>query len=102
MSSTGPIWGSDLWRQVVANAQGMCQCTGQCGQKHARTGGRCDIAEGRRSEHLIAAPAVLPCAFHVAATLKAPQLIALCVKCFGGRNRIAQKSTAPAPAEGLF
>ena len=103
MSSAGPIWGSDLWRTVVANAQGTCQCTGQCGKKHAKTAGRCDIQEGRRDQHLIAAPAVLPSPFHVAARLKAPELIALCVPCFGGRNRLAHRSGAQAPAtEALF
>lgn len=100
--SAGPIWGSDLWRQVVANAGGTCQCAGQCGKTHSRTEGRCDMTEGRRDQHLIAAPLVLPCLFHVAAALKADGLIALCVTCFGGRNRLAGKTPKAPASEALF
>lgn len=102
MSSAGPIWGSELWRQVVSRAGGICQCTGQCGAKHSQSHGRCDMQEGRRGEHLIAAPAVAGLSFAASARLTAPELIALCVRCFGGRNRITQKSTPAVPAEGLF
>ncbi|WP_063774200.1 hypothetical protein [Streptacidiphilus rugosus] len=88
--TTPPLAPLPLWEQVIHRADGRCQCTGQCGSKHAAGHGRCEHENGGYlSKHhgpvrLIAAPAdpaALTLPAHQAARLPLSALAAWCPPC---------------------
>lgn len=50
-----PIWATPTWRAAVQAADGLCQCAGACGRKHAATGGHCDQRQGLNDLNLLLA-----------------------------------------------
>ncbi|MEU8688499.1 hypothetical protein [Streptomyces sp. NPDC048665] len=103
-----PLAAVDVWRPVMEVAGYRCQCTGQCGNPHVKTEGRCphehDHYTSKHGRHvrLMAAPPD-PLARDVAAAgLPASELRAWCPDCHGAAARLARK-TAPADnAPALF
>jgi hypothetical protein len=90
MTTHQPVMALPLLDAVLAAADGCCQCTGACGNSHAKGGGRCEHTDGGfRDKHhgplrLLAAPAdpaALALPFHQAARLPADQLAAWCPPC---------------------
>jgi hypothetical protein len=81
---TVPIFATPAWIRAVTAASGLCQCTGQCGRKHAHTStpGRCDARQGAPGVmlHLTEAGAVY------------------CLRCFASIERAAKQSAAVADA----
>ena len=92
-----PIVGADLFRAVMAAAGGQCQCTGQCGQSHTKTGGRCLRQHGGRVR-LVAAPADPATPDRQAVILPAGRLRAWCPACLTGAQRTAQRTAAAVPS----
>lgn len=41
-----PFCATAAWRAAIEKFHGLCQCSGQCGRKHAATKGRCDQYQG--------------------------------------------------------
>lgn len=71
-----------LHEQVIRQARGRCQCKGECGTNHRKSGdGRCHV-EHTAYKPLLAMPRE-PVSFRVAVTLKCRQLYALCNGCYG-------------------
>ncbi|ATL27587.1 hypothetical protein [Streptomyces formicae] len=105
-----PLTGTATWRPVMVAAGFRCQCTGACGNPHAKGGGRCPREHdhytskhhGRRIR-LIAAPTDPLATPVAAAALPATDLVAWCPKCHAAAARAARKQAAPAvEASGLF
>ncbi|MEU6959943.1 hypothetical protein [Streptomyces chrestomyceticus] len=94
--STVPIACADLFRAVMTAAGWRCQCTGQCGQPHAKTERRCprehDSYVGKAGGwvRLVAAPADPTVPEQQAAAVPAARLRAWCPACL----RAARKSAA--------
>ncbi|WKK21668.1 hypothetical protein QZH56_03425 [Streptomyces olivoreticuli] len=105
-----PIAYADLWRPVMEAAGFRCQCTGECGNKHAKAQGRCPrehdqhASKTRGPVHLITAPADLTTPVTAAARTTAAGLRAWCPDCFTAARRLASNTqAAAAPAQdGLF
>lgn len=93
---TTPIVGADLFRTVMDAASGRCWCTGQCGQSHRKTDGRC-FRQHSGSVRLIAAPADPTVAELTAAALPAGALRAWCPACFTAARRTAQRAITQVP-----
>ncbi|WP_246144668.1 hypothetical protein [Actinacidiphila oryziradicis] len=99
----GPIVGAELFTTVMAAAAWVCQCTGQCGSAHRRTGGTCQAPDTSRAR-LVAAPA-RPLPEREAFTATADQLRAWCPACW--RHTASSAAAARAQAttdtqESLF
>ncbi|MGW6715125.1 hypothetical protein ACWF9X_30090 [Streptomyces globisporus] len=100
-----PIVAADLFRTVMAAASGRCQCTGQCGQPHAKTDRRCprehDSYAGRHCGpvRLMAAAADPTLTEREAAALPADRLRAWCPGCFTETRR-SWRTTEPAAEQG--
>lgn len=88
-----PIVGADLFRTVINAAGGRCHCTGQCGQSHRKTEGRCLKQHDRGRVRLIAAPADPTATELAAVALPAAELRAWCPGCFAAAQRTARKAT---------
>ncbi|MEU2873497.1 hypothetical protein ABZ769_30570 [Streptomyces olivoreticuli] len=105
-----PIAYADLWRPVMQAAGFRCQCTGECGNEHAKAQGRCPrehdqhASKHRGPAHLIAASADLAMPVTAAARTTVGELRAWCPSCFTAARRLARNTQAaagPAP-DGLF
>jgi len=101
-----PIAATDTWHTVMAAAGHRCQCTGQCGQRHARTQGRCDHTHGGyaggHTTRLLAAPAdpaQLALPTHHLATLPAEALTAWCPACHDTARARAVRAARQATAD---
>ncbi|MFE1369642.1 hypothetical protein ACFW84_36130 [Streptomyces anulatus] len=100
-----PIVAADLFRTVMAAAGGRCQCTGQCGQPHAKTDRRCprehDSYAGKHGGpvRLMAAAVDPTLTEREAAALPADRLRAWCPGCFT-ETRLSRRTTEPAAEQG--
>ncbi|MEU2472056.1 hypothetical protein ABZ601_13260 [Streptomyces sp. NPDC012842] len=104
-----PIVAAGLFRTVMDAAGGRCQCTGQCGQPHAKTDGRCprehDAYAGKHGgpTRLMAAAADPSLTDHQAASLPAARLRAWCPGCFTAAQRTTHHiDEQHAEQSGLF
>ncbi|MET7872582.1 hypothetical protein [Streptomyces cyaneofuscatus] len=101
-----PIVAVDLFRTVMAAAGGRCQCTGQCGQPHAKTDRRCprehDSYAGKHGGpiRLMAAAADPALTEREAAALPADRLRAWCPGCFTAAQRTVHHHAEPAAEQG--
>ncbi|WP_425830652.1 hypothetical protein [Streptomyces fractus] len=101
-----PIVGATVFNTVVGAAGYRCQCTGQCGNPHAKGEGRCPHEhDGYTSKHghrvrLMAAPADPLASPVTAASMPAGELVAWCPGCHTAAGRLALKQTAPPTDQG--
>lgn len=102
-----PLGTPTVWVVVMAAAGHRCQCAGGlCGNRHSKSGLRCDRDTGR--EQLLAAPADLTLSPIAAAAVPAEQLLAWCVDCHRGaaaRQRAAERERrrqSEIPPDSLF
>jgi hypothetical protein len=100
-----PIVGAAVFTAVMEAAGYRCQCTGACGNPHAKGSGRCQhehehyTSKHGRRVRLMAAPAD-PLATNVAAArLPASELRAWCPDCHEAAARQARKQLPAAPAD---
>ncbi|MFD9880561.1 hypothetical protein ACFWZT_03720 [Streptomyces alboflavus] len=99
-----PLTTPAVWRPVMVAAGFRCQCTGQCGNAHAKSGGRCphehDTYTSKHGSrvHLMAAPADPLTAPVAAAGLAASELRAWCPACHTAAARRARREQ-PAPSD---
>ncbi|MFE3901338.1 hypothetical protein ACFXPY_13550 [Streptomyces sp. NPDC059153] len=99
-----PIAATNPFRTVMAAADGRCQCTGQCGQLHAKTDGRCprehDAYAGKQGGpvRLMAAAADPTLTDREAAALQADRLRAWCPGCFTAARQLVKQTSAHTPA----
>ncbi|WP_354641323.1 hypothetical protein [Kitasatospora camelliae] len=113
MSTRPPLAGVALWQTVTTAATMRCQCTGTCGVKHAKSGGRCDREHGGwagkhgRVVRLTVAPLdpadmLLPP--HRAAALPPERLAAWCPVCHDATRTSARRQVRAEPpqADALF
>ncbi|MFF9772021.1 hypothetical protein ACF1GT_36635 [Streptomyces sp. NPDC014636] len=105
-----PLAAVATWLPVMEAAGYRCQCSGECGNAHAKTDGRCPREhDGYTSKHghlvrLMAAPADASTPPARAVTLPASDLRAWCPECYLAATRRARAQAAP-PADdapGLF
>lgn len=103
-----PLAAVDVWRPVMEAAGYRCQCTGQCGNPHAKGAGRCPREhDGYTSKHghrvrLMAAPAD-PLTPHTTAVTLAPgELRAWCADCHTNAARRARTTASVDDTPGLF
>ncbi|MFF3062672.1 hypothetical protein [Streptomyces sp. NPDC057909] len=92
-----PIAAIELFRTVMAAANGRCQCAGECGQPHTQSQQRCPRQHGWQAP-LVAAPADPATPDRIAVTLPAGSLRAWCSTCFTAAQRLTQRSSAHTPA----
>ncbi|ANZ18633.1 hypothetical protein O1L44_22520 [Streptomyces noursei] len=105
-----PIVAAALFRTVMGAACWRCQCTGECGQPHAQSEGRCPREHGGYvGKHggpvrLIAAPADPTTTNLQAVALPAGELRAWCPNCLAAARRIAKQQTSIPTTDqgGLF
>ncbi|WP_077192469.1 hypothetical protein [Streptomyces lydicus] len=105
-----PIAGARLFRAVMAAAGWRCQCTGECGQPHAQSEGRCPRQhDGYAGKHggpvrLMAALTDPTITSHQAVALPASELRAWCPSCLAAARRIAKQQTSIPTTDqcGLF
>ncbi|MDC7338936.1 hypothetical protein PQR15_23575 [Streptomyces lydicus] len=105
-----PIAGARLFRTVMKAAGWRCQCTGECGQPHAKSDGRCPREhDGYAGKHggpirLLAAPADLTIPDRQAVALPVGKLRAWCPSCLATARRIAKRQAAIPTTDqcGLF
>jgi hypothetical protein len=90
---TRPIAATGLWQRVVDAAEGRCTCKGACGNRHSRTGLRCDAhhdvyaAEHGGWVRLITAPPDLTLPPAQAAAVPEAELRAWCPRCYRAAQR---------------
>lgn len=95
-----PIVAAALFRAVMTAAAWRCQCTGACGQPHAKSDGRCPREhDGYAGKHggpvrLMAAPAAPTITNLQAAALPATELRAWCPGCLAAARRLATQQTS--------
>ncbi|QHA06828.1 hypothetical protein GQF42_29205 [Streptomyces broussonetiae] len=107
---SAPLAAVDVWLPVMETAGYRCQCTGECGNPHAKTEGRCprehDGYTSKRGHRirLMAAPADLRVSPVKAVTLPPGELRAWCPDCHAATARLARKRLPAAPDDqcGLF
>ncbi|MFJ2180825.1 hypothetical protein ACIOJG_09365 [Streptomyces anulatus] len=105
---TLPLAATSLFRAVMVTAGWRCQCTGQCGQAHAKTDRRCprehDSYAGKHGGpvRLMAAAADAALTEREAATLPADRLRAWCPGCFTDTRRSRRTTEPVAEQGGLF
>ncbi|AIV35984.1 hypothetical protein [Streptomyces sp. CCM_MD2014] len=103
-----PLAAVGTWRPVMEAAGHRCQCSGQCGNEHAKTDGRCPRKhDGYTSKHghrvrLMAAPADPLTPPVKAVTLPPGELWAWCPECHTAAARRARTTTPVDDAPGLF
>lgn len=92
-----PIVLADTWRQVMEAASWRCQCTGQCGNTHAKTEHRCEREHDRYGRggtvRLTAAPADPSTDVQAAARLPVAKLRAWCGPCRSQTARTNRRTT---------
>ena len=100
-----PIVGAAVFTAVMEAAGFRCQCSGECGNAHAKGDGRCPhehdhyTSKHGRRVRLMAAPGD-PLASNVAAArLPASALRAWCPDCHEAAARQARKQLPAAPAD---
>jgi hypothetical protein len=85
-----------------------CQCTGECGNPHAKGEGRCEREhDGYTSKHgsrvrLLAFPADVLASAVRAVTVPPGEMLAWCPGCFTAAQRAARRASVPAEEPGLF
>ncbi|MEU4964981.1 hypothetical protein [Streptomyces smyrnaeus] len=104
-----PIAFAALWRAVMWAAGYRCQCTGECGNPHKKSEGRCPrehdqcASKQRGPVHLTAAPTDLTQGTQTASRLPVSALRAWCPDCHDAARRAAartaRRQTDPAQAE---
>ena len=93
-----PIAYAAVWRAVMQAAGYRCQCTGQCGNPHKNSSGRCPrehdqcASKHRGPVHLAAAPADFSQGQRMAAALPAGSLRAWCPDCHDAARRAAARA----------
>ncbi|UNO42439.1 hypothetical protein [Streptomyces sp. MST-110588] len=98
---------ADLFRVVMTRAAWRCQCTGQCGQPHTKSEGRCPREHGGYAGksggwvRLMAAPADPAASERQAASLPAARLRAWCPPCLAAARQHTRR-TADGVQGGLF
>lgn len=103
-----PLSGVGTWRPVMRAAGYRCQCTGQCGNPHAKSDGRCprehDAPSSKRGHlvRLLAAPADPLTPPVAAASLPAGELRAWCPECHSAAVRAARRAKPTVGVPGLF
>ncbi|MEV5607142.1 hypothetical protein [Streptomyces sp. NPDC052225] len=105
-----PIVGTAVFNPVMEAAGHRCQCEGECGNPHAKSGGRCPHEhDGYTSKHgrrvrLIAAPADPLASAVAAAGLPPEQLRAWCPDCLTAAARAARRHLPDTSTDqgGLF
>ncbi|WP_327401333.1 hypothetical protein OG194_14875 [Streptomyces sp. NBC_01288] len=105
-----PLAATGAWLLVMEAAGYRCQCTGACGQPHAKTDGRCPREhDGYSSKHghrirLMAAPVDPLVTGIAAARLPATELLAWCPDCHSAAARLARKQAPASSVDqgGLF
>ncbi|MFG3254947.1 hypothetical protein [Streptomyces sp. NPDC048172] len=105
-----PIAYADLWRAVMEAAGFRCQCTGECGNKHAKSRGRCPrehdqhASRHRGPVRLTAAPANPATGARAAAQLPVSALRAWCPDCHDAARRAVSRETRSAadPAQNAL
>ncbi|GCD44140.1 hypothetical protein [Streptomyces paromomycinus] len=105
-----PIVYAALWRPAMEAAGFRCQCTGQCGSRHVKAGGRCPrehdqyASKHRGPVHLLAVPADLTASDTLACRAAVTELRAWCPDCYTAARAAARKAarTAAAAQDGLF
>ncbi|WP_267242855.1 hypothetical protein [Streptomyces sp. PR69] len=96
-----PLAAAEVFRAVMTAAGWRCQCTGRCGNPHAKSGARCprehDKYAGKHGGpvRLMAAAADPLTSERRAAALGAGELRAWCPQCLTAARRAAKR---PAPA----
>ncbi|MGW1129256.1 hypothetical protein [Streptomyces sp. NPDC002526] len=95
-----PIAATDLFRKVMHAANWRCQCTGQCGQRHARTEGRCSRSHSTTTP-LMAAPSDPATSDRAAVAVPAEGLRAWCSGCHSAARNTVRRP-APVTQDGLF
>ncbi|KWT63141.1 hypothetical protein ADL21_04555 [Streptomyces albus subsp. albus] len=108
--STVPIVCAQLFRAVMTTACWRCQCTGQCGQGHTKSEGRCPREHGGYAGktggpvRLGAGPAAPAVPERQAAALPAARLRAWCPGCLSAARKCAHRADDPADGVqgGLF
>ena len=90
-----PLAATTVWLHVMRAADGMCQCTGTCGNLHSRSGRRCDVTSTPQ-HRLSAGPADPMIPPTEAARLPETQLRAWCPVCWTGTLRRYRAATARA------
>ncbi|MEU0124423.1 hypothetical protein ABZ114_22525 [Streptomyces albidoflavus] len=85
-----PLAATGLFRAVMDAADWRCQCTGHCGNTHARSESRCSRRHNTNTP-LTAAPADPLTPLVQAVTLPAADLMAWCPACHTGALRQARK-----------
>lgn len=103
-----PLAATTTWRPVMEAAGYRCQCTGACGNPHAKAQGRCPREhDAYTSKHghrvrLMAAPADVLTPPAQAAALPVGELLAWCPDCHTAASRHARKTVPVDDAPGLF
>jgi hypothetical protein len=82
VEAPGPMVGGSIWREVVGAAGGRCECTGGCGRKYSKSGGRCTRGNSPPLHAVAARPAATGPVGEM--QLRAGELIALCDLCHAG------------------
>jgi hypothetical protein len=102
-----PVGDLPLWDTVMTTAGHCCQCTGQCGNRHTATQGRCDRQHGNHpaTVPLLAAPATpadMTLPTHTMSALPARRLAAWCRTCHDATRARAlrtARTSAPPPCD---
>ncbi|MGW2832083.1 hypothetical protein [Streptomyces sp. NPDC001286] len=103
-----PLAALDVWRPVMEAAGYRCQCDGECGNQHAKAGGRCPREhDGYTSKHghrirLMAAPADVLTPPVEAVAVPVEGLRAWCPECHTAAARRARTAAPVEDAPGLF
>jgi serine/threonine-protein kinase RsbW len=100
MEFTWPDADRAAWAHVMGRAGWRCQCTGQCGQDHARyspADGRCLAAHPDGELHAVPA---WPVSAVAAVRLPRAALVAMCAACHDRRDRRAARRQGAASPQG--
>ncbi|MEU4932734.1 hypothetical protein AB0G54_40645 [Streptomyces yokosukanensis] len=103
-----PLAAVDIWWPVMEVAGYRCQCTGECGNPHAKTEGRCPREhDAYTSKHghrirLMAAPTDPLTPPVKAAALPVGELRAWCPECHTAAARRVRAAAPADEAPGLF
>lgn len=82
----------------MSRAGQQCQCTGTCGNRHTKTGGRCGVLAGGREDVLLA-PADLLLSDVARARVPVRELLLWCASCHRQTATAQRKAQQTAPAE---
>ncbi|AEW95893.1 MULTISPECIES: hypothetical protein [Streptomycetaceae] len=93
----GPIIATDLYTTVMTRAGWVCQCAGECGSAHRRTGGTCQAPHTDRAHLIAAPPRRVP--DHQAVTVPPGELRAWCPVCWQHLQAAATRARAATAAD---